>query len=98
MKITKQRIKELIKEEMQNLSEQGNLSDAAIVAIRKNPTLSRVFKLIQQKKNNQIYADLLVKIHNLVRPDGEITDLFSRARGASQAAAKTQASAEPEAQ
>jgi hypothetical protein len=84
MKITKTRLTEIIKEELESIKEAGDVTDALVAAIQQVPKAVSAIKIIQKKNNPQLVANLLVKIHAMVRPEGEISDLFSKAKGSEQ--------------
>ena len=98
MKITKQRLKQIIKEEMEDIKEAGDVTDVIVSAIQSLPKAKQALQMLQKKNNPQLVANLLVKIHKMVRPEGEISDLFSKAKGSEQkmgaVAAKEKAPAE----
>jgi hypothetical protein len=90
MKITKTRLTEIIKEELESIKEAGDVTDVLITAIQQVPKAANAIKIIQKKNNQQLVANLLVKIHAMVRPDGKISDLFSKAKGSADKMAASQ--------
>tara|TARA_Y100001973_G_C5194958_1_gene333584 strand:- start:1818 stop:2117 length:300 start_codon:yes stop_codon:yes gene_type:complete len=84
MKITKTRLAEIVKEELENIKEAGDVTDVLVSAIQSVPKAKQAIQLIQKKNNPQLVANLLVKIHKMVRPEGDIADLFSKAKGSEQ--------------
>ena len=90
MKITKEQLKQLIKEELESIKEARDVTDVLIAAIQRMPKAVNAIKIIQKKNNPQLVANLLVKIHAMVRPNGEISDLFSKAKGSADKMAASQ--------
>jgi|15BtaG_2_1085339.scaffolds.fasta_scaffold00559_4 Glu-tRNA(Gln) amidotransferase subunit E-like FAD-binding protein len=90
MKLTKEKLRILIKEEVQSISEGASLSEEIAEAMIGVTAISTRLEVLKRKNNPQLIADLLVKIHKLVRPEGSIVDLFSRAKGASERAAQAE--------
>ena len=95
MKITKSKLKKLIKEELENIKEAGDVTDVLVSAIQSLPKAKQAIQILQKKNNPQLVANLLVKIHAMVRPDGEISDLFSKAKGSEQKMASAAPEEEP---
>ena len=96
MKITKTRLKTIIKEELENLNEAGDVTDVIVTAMQNLPKVAQGIQILQRKNNPQLVANLLVKIHKLVRPEGNIADLFTKAKGTEEKMAAVQPLGAPE--